>query len=109
MKKKAFTHESIPNGMQNQKDCKLQVLKGKVLLNKEEGYLLIIPPIPRGPRSYEILRTRHSRLVQTPQGTFTLTFRFSPDEKNLRSSLKSEMKSIANNVLITGKEVNDEI
>lgn len=112
MKRKAFSYKSIPNvtvGMQSQQDRNLQVLHGKVLLNEEESRLLFMQNTPRGPRSTELFRTRHSRLVLNPKGTFTLTFRFSADENNLQSSLMSEMETITTNELINRKEDNDEI
>lgn len=112
MKKQAYSYRSIPNmtvGMQSQEDRNLQVLHGKVLLNEEESRLLFMQNTPRGPRSTELFRTRHSRLVLNPKGTFTLTFRFSPDEDNLPSSLMSEMETITTNELINRKEDNDEI
>lgn len=102
-----FSYKSIPNvtvGMQSQQDCNLQVLRGKVLLNEEENRLLFMQNTPRGPRSQEVMRTAHSRLVQTPQGRYTLTFRFSPMENDLRSILMNEMAIIADNELINRKE-----
>lgn len=95
--KDIFTYRSIPNmtvGMQSQQDRNLQLLRGKVLLNEAESRLLFVQNKPRGPRSKEVMRTQHSRLVMTPQGSFTLTFRFSPLERDLRKSLVDEMMAI---------------
>ena len=97
MKSRLFTYKRIPNmtvGMQSQEDRNLQVLPGKVILNEEDKSLLFIQNKKRGPRSTELMRTRHSRLVRTPKGTFTLTFRFSPDEENLRDKLAKEMDDV---------------
>lgn len=95
--KQAFSYKSIPNmtvGMQSQQDRNLQVLHGKVLLNEVENRLLFVQNTPRGPRSQEVMRTAHSRLVQTPQGRYTLTFRFSPNETDLKKMLLEEMAKI---------------
>ena len=95
--KEKFSYKSIPNmtvGMQSQEECNLQVLRGKVLLNEAESRLLFMQNTPRGPRSQEVMRTAHSRLVLTPQGSYTLTFRFSPDESDLKKMLLEEMSKI---------------
>ncbi len=100
MKRKTFTYKSIPNvtvGMQSQQDRNLQVLHGKVLLNEAESRLLFMQNSPRGPRSQEVMRTAHSRLVLTPQGNYTLTFRFSPKEKGLQTKLVGEMRKVTEN------------
>ncbi len=110
--KNIFSYKSIPNmtvGMQSQQDRNLQVLHGKVILNEEESHLLFMQNTPRGPRSQEVMRTAHSRLVQTPQGGYTLTFRFSPNEGDLKKMLLEEMARIIENELINRKEDNDEV
>lgn len=97
MKIKCFTYKRIPNmtvGMQSQEERNLQVLHGKVILNEEDKSFLFIQRSPRGHRSTELFRTRHSRLVRTPQGTFTLTFRFSPDEEDIQVKLICEMADV---------------
>ena len=97
METNSFTYTKLTNmtvGMQSQQDSNLQVLHGKVLLNEEENRLLFMQNTPRGPRSQEVMRTAHSRLVQTPQGRYTLTFRFSPNETDLRKMLLEEMAKI---------------
>lgn len=99
--KKAFSYKSIPNmtvGMQSQEDRNLQVLHGKVLLNEEESRLLFMQNSPRGPRSQEVMRTAHSRLVRTPQGNYTLTFRFSRLESIFASKLIEEMVKVCNTI-----------
>ena len=101
MNRKAFTYKSIPNvtvGMQSQQDRNLQVLHGKVLLNEAESRLLFMQNSPRGPRSQEVMRTAHSRLVLTPQGNYTLTFRFTRLEAILASRLIEEMVKVCDTI-----------
>lgn len=101
MKRKVFTYKSIPNvtvGMQSQQDRNLQVLHGKVLLNEAESRLLFMQNSPRGPRSQEVMRTAHSRLVLTPQGRYTLTFRFTRLEAILASRLIEEMVKVCDTI-----------
>lgn len=112
MVKEKFSYKSIPNitvGMQSQEDRNLQVLHGKALLNEKENRMLFIQNKPRGPRSQEVMRTAHSRLVVTPHGNYTLTFRFSPNESDLKSILMSEMAKITANEIINRKEHNNEV
>lgn len=97
MKNINFTHTRLTDitvVMQSQKDNNLQVLRGKVLLSKKEKFLIFVQNNPQGARSIEKMRTAHSRLVLTPQGRCTLTFRFSPDEKELPQVLMAEMAEI---------------
>ena len=97
MKKKNYSYTKLTGitvGMQSQEDRNLQLLRGKVLLNEAESRMLFVQSAPRGARSRELMRTAHSRLVCTPQGRYTLTFRFEPEEEGLPVSLVSEMKSI---------------
>ena len=107
MKSNNFKHTKLTEMtvvMHSQKENNLQVLRGKVLLSKEEKLLHFMQNNPQGPRSTEKMRTEHSRLVQTPRGSFTLTFRFLPDEKDLKAALMSEMERIIDNSIINRKE-----
>ena len=100
MKKNLFKYRRIPNitvGMQSQEDSNLQVLHGKVLLNEVENSLLFMQNSPRGPRSSEVMRTAHSRLVQRPDGNY------------LKTILLNEMAKITDNELINRKETNNEV
>lgn len=97
MVRKSFTYTKLTNmtvGMESQEERNLQVLHGKALLNEAENRLVFVQNTPRGPRSRELMRTAHSRLVRRPDGDYTLTFRFSPMEHNLQTTLVSEMIKI---------------
>ncbi len=102
METNSFTYTKLTDmtvGMQSQEDRNLQVLHGRVLLNEKENRMLFMQNPPRGPRSQEVMRTAHSRLVLTPHGNYTLTFRFSPLEKDLHSILVGEMEKVTENEL----------
>ena len=72
-----------------------RTLTGKALLNKEKGEFIFAQNAPRGARSIEIGRTRHSRFVRRPDGDYTVTFSaLKPDEKNLLEQLLAEMREI---------------
>lgn len=89
-----FTYAKLTGmtvGIQSQPNRNLQLLRGKVLLNEVENRLLFVQNTPRGPRSEQMMRTPHSRLVRTPQGSCTLTFRFWPTEKGVWGKLVDEM------------------
>jgi hypothetical protein len=76
----------------------LRSLNGHLLVDEAERQLLFEQYPPRGPRSRELMRTTHSRLVCRPDGNYTLTFRFSPNEDHLRHMLVREMVSITLNL-----------
>ena len=92
-----FTYAKLTDmtvGIQSQPNRNLQLLRGKALLNEAENRLIFVQNTPRGPRSREMMRTSHSRLVQTPQGSCTLTFRFWPSEKGVWDKLVGEMVEV---------------
>ncbi len=92
---KAYVNMKV--GIFAHEEANMRTLHGKLLLNAEESHVLFIQYPPRGPRSVELLRTAHSRLVQRPDGNYTLTFRFSPREKEFPVMLAREMGEIATN------------
>lgn len=104
MKNEPFVYTTLPNmtvGMQCQQDHDLRMMRGKALLNQAENRLLFMQNTPRGPRSHEMMRTAHARLVRTPQGRCTLTFRFSLQEQGLGLALVDEM------IKVVKKELSD--
>lgn len=70
------------------------LLRGRAVLNEEDKNFTFIQNDPRGPRSVEVGRSDHSRMVRRPDGNYTLTFRFSAGEKFLREQLISEIREI---------------
>ncbi len=90
---KRYTHMTV--GMRTQENCNLQVLRGKVLLNEAEKNLTFIQNKPRGPRSQEVMRTQHSRMVRRHDGNFTLTFRFTAGEKRVMERIVEEVTEIS--------------
>lgn len=97
MKKTNYTYRKLTGmtvGMKCQNDCDLQTLRGRVMLNSAERSLLFVQNKPQPPRSTEIYRTRHARLVRTHRGTYTLTFRFAPEEQEISNMLVREMAEV---------------
>jgi hypothetical protein len=90
---KQYTDMTV--GMRTQEERNLQVLRGKVLLNEAEKSLTFIQNKPEGPRSQEVMRTQHSRMVRKPDGNFTLTFRFSAGEKRVMERIVDEVTEIS--------------
>ena len=80
--------------MQSQQEKNMTLLRGKALLNEEEKRLMFVQNTPRGARSTEVGRSAHSRIVRRPDGLYTLTFRFSANEKFLKESLLSEIREV---------------
>lgn len=81
--------------MMSQERIECQTVRGKGMYNRWDKEFLFIQDGPRGPKSKEIMRTAHSRLVRRPDGRYTLTFRFAGEEGGIMKSLVGEMKEIA--------------
>lgn len=88
---KKYTDYSVE--MMSQEDNNMRVLRGKALLNAQESRLTFVQNEPRGPRSVEVFRTPHARLVRRPDGLYTATFRFAAGEKMLLPALISEVRA----------------
>lgn len=86
--------EDMTVSMQTQEQKNMTVLRGKALLNECEQRFTFIQNKPRGKRSVEIGRSDHSRIVRRPDGLYTLTFRFSANEKFLKELLLSEIREV---------------
>lgn len=80
--------------MQTQESKNMCLLRGKALLNESESRLMFVQNPPRGARSVEVGRSMHSRIVRRPDGMYTLTFRFSADEKFVKESLIGEIREV---------------
>lgn len=99
MKETSFEYTRLTSmtvGLKSQGDYNHRTLHGRITINLEERYALFVQYPQRGARSKELMRTAHSRMVSRPDGNFTLTFRFSPNEDNLPEKLLDEMKQIIN-------------
>lgn len=79
-----YTHEE---------DVEKRLLRGRVLLDSDERTLLFAQNDPRGPRSKEIFRGDHSRLVRRPDGNYTMSFcAVDIGEVNLREAMIAEVR-----------------
>lgn len=90
--------------MQTQSDKNMTLLHGKALLNETESRFIFMQNKPRGPRSIEVGRSEHCRLVRRPDGLYTLTFRFDSNEKYVSEQLLTELR----NIVRVAKEDNKE-
>ena len=89
----------------------MRPMSGKVFLNSEKGEIMFTQNPPRGPRSKEIGRTRHSRYVRRPDGDYAVTFHFSADEQKLQEKLLEEVKVLVSVIMADStfqKEEDDE-
>lgn len=90
--------------MMSQERRNMVVLRGKVLLNEDEERLSFVQNAPRGQRSVEIGRGKHSRIVRRPDGLYTLTLRFDVKEKFVREAMIAEVRNAVNMALAEVKE-----
>lgn len=80
--------------LQSQENYDQKVLNGKLFVNKGKHQVAFNQNRPRGPRSIEMMRTMHSRLVRRPDGDFTLTFHFSKEEYAVGPQLLEELQKV---------------
>lgn len=72
-----------------------RLLRGRALLDVDSKKFVFAQNEPRGPRSTEVGRTMHSRLVRRPDARYTLTFScMDGGEKQLREQLLAEVRDI---------------
>jgi hypothetical protein len=80
--------------LQSQNNYDQHVLNGKLFVNQKKRQASFTQNRPRGPRSIEMMRTPHSRLVRRPDGDFTLTFHFSKEEYAVGPQLLEELQKV---------------
>ena len=81
----------------------LQPMNGRMLVNTVERCSLFVPNKPRGPRSVEIMRTNHARMVRRPNGKYSISIQFSPEEFHISEQLMLEIGTLVNNPLLNLK------
>lgn len=79
-------------------DPNMRVMAGKALLDEKSKDMKFVENPPRGPRSFEVGRTAHSRYVRRPDGLYTITLRVNATTKYLRELLTSEVAEIVKDV-----------
>lgn len=82
--------------MMSQQESNMRVLRGKGLLNVQEARFTFVQNPPRGPRSVEVGRCKHARIVRRPDGMYTVTLRFDAKEKYILAALISEVRNCVN-------------
>lgn len=82
-------------------DVDRRLIRGRAIVDNEESRVTIVQNVPRGPRSKEIGRTLHARVVRRPDGGYTATFRCEPREKWRTEMLINEAREIGR---IIGKD-----
>ncbi len=80
--------------LQSQNHYDQKVLNGKLFVNTQKRQASFTQNRPRGPRSTEMIRTPHARLVRRPDGDFTLTFHFSKEEYAVGPQLLEELQKV---------------
>ena len=80
--------------LQSQEHYDQKVLNGKLFVNTQKRQASFTQNRPRGPRSTEVMRTPHARLVRRPDGDFTLTFHFSKEEYAVGPQLLEELQKV---------------
>ena len=83
-----------------QDNINLKPMSGRILVNTIERCSLFVQNKPRGPRSVEIMRTNHARMVRRPNGKYSISIQFSPEEFHISEQLMLEIGTLVNNPLL---------
>lgn len=75
-------------------DIDKKITRGRALVDCEKKSFFFVENSPRPPRSVEVSREGHCRLVRRHDALYTLTFRFDGSEKYLLSTLQAEIRNI---------------
>lgn len=75
-------------------DVDKRLIRGRAIVDNDDSRVTIVQNEPRGPRSKEIGRTFHARVVRRPDGGYTATFRCQPGEKWRTEMLINESREI---------------
>ena len=104
------------NVYSSEEDVNRRILRGRMLYDKEEEKTTFVENQPRGPRSSEVGRTGHARLVKSARNNsdYKITIRVNASEKYLKETLLSEVRNLCKlidedvkNSKKFGKEVED--
>lgn len=77
-----------------EEEVEKRLLRGRVLLDSDEGTMLFAQNEKRTRYSKELMRTDHGRLVRRPDGLYTYTFSMlNIEETALGEQLLSEVRS----------------
>lgn len=71
-----------------------RLLRGRAILNPDEGDFTFVENDLRLNRSKEVGRTEHCRFIRRPDNTYVITFRVSGDEKYLKADLQAEIRDV---------------
>ena len=91
MDKKTFYSMQL-DVFSEEKDITRKIIRGRALVDPDSNRASIVTNAPQTVRSTELNRTVHSRLVRTPSGGYTLTFRVGALPKYAKEVLINEMR-----------------
>lgn len=91
MDKKTFYSMQL-DVFSEEKDVTKKIIRGRALLDPDSSRASFVMNSSDRVRSKELNRTVHSRLVKTPSGGYTLTFRLGALPKYAKEVLINEMR-----------------
>lgn len=71
-----------------------RLIRGRAIVDAAGSRCTFVQNEPRGPRSTEIGRTLHARVVRRPDGRYTATFRCESSERWLTEMLINEAREV---------------
>lgn len=72
-----------------------RILRGRIFCDSANQKSSFVENVPSGPRSKEVGRTLHARMVKSSKtDEYKITFRFKANEKYLKETLLSEVRNL---------------
>ena len=91
----------------NHEQIDKRLLRGRFMLNLEQGIAMFSQNAPTGRRSVEIGRTMHARIIRRQDGSYSCTFRFMHDEEQLKLRLIAEVRDVAKCAELDAKKLEE--
>lgn len=91
--------------VQGQANPNMRVMRGKALLDQSGQDFKFVENPPRGPRSVEVGRSMHGRVVRRPDKLYTLTLRLDAGSKYLMETTIAEVREVIKAIQTDAKAV----
>lgn len=100
-----ITRKKLNVSIHSVEDPELRVMRGKAMYDSVDEDFKFVENPPCGARSKEVGRTIHGRMVQRPDGNYTITLRaFDPKMKYMRETLVGEVNTLLRLITEGGKK-----
>ena len=104
-KQQTYFRDWLQCSVQGQANPNMRVMRGKALLDQSGQDFKFVENPPRGPRSVEVGRSMHGRVVRRPDKLYTLTLRLDAGSKYLMEATIAEVREVIKAIQTDAKAV----